>query len=79
MGVRAVMRRASAEPRSTRQRPLAALTSMTDTPWAAWDFATFSRVHGSIPPTCRSPSSVYSWFMTRRPRVELSEPGGSEK
>jgi hypothetical protein len=50
---------------------------MTDTPWAAWDLATFSAVQGSIPPGWRSPSSVYSWFTASSPRVELSEPIGS--
>ena len=53
--------------------------SITDTPCAAMDLATLAADQVSIPPGCRSPSSVYSWLTTRRPCVELEEPAGMGK
>ncbi len=67
-GVSAVKRRAYRDGRTICQRPSLSSTSITETPCAAWLLATFSAVHGCMPPACSRPSSVYSWFVTSRPR-----------
>ena len=62
------MRRAYRDGRTTSQRPpVAGCTSITDTPCAAWDLRTLSRVQVFMPSACSRPSSAYSWFITSRP------------
>ena len=74
-GVSIVTRRAWREGRTMDQTPRFISTSITDSPCAIWLLRTFSAVQGVMPPTCSSPSSVYSWFMASRPRVELLSSG----
>ncbi len=61
------------------QRSPASRTSITEIPWAACDFRTFSAVHVSMPSGWSRPSSVYSWFMASSPWVEPVWPEGSGK
>jgi len=54
-------------------------TSITETPWAACDFRTFSAVQVSMPTGWSRPSSVYSWLTASSPWVEPVWPAGSGK
>ncbi len=68
------MRRPKVEGRTTSQRSPASAISITETPWAAWDFLTLSADQLAVASRKSSPWSTYSWFITRSPRDELAEP-----
>ena len=71
-GVLAVKRRAWRDGRTSCQ-PVSLpwstrAISITETPCAACALRTFSADQSASPPGCSRPSSVYSWFITSRPR-----------
>ena len=68
IGVEAVMRRAHGDGRTICQRSPLRSTSITETPCAACDLRTLSALQVFMPSGCSRPSSVYSWFITSRPR-----------
>ena len=75
IGVVAVKRLAYHDGRTICHSPLLSSTSITATPCAACAFFTFSALQVFRPSGCSRPSSVYSWFIARRPRVLLPASG----
>jgi hypothetical protein len=72
IGVLPWMRRAKGEGCTCCQPVGVRRTSITETPIAWSDLRTLSALHTLTPSVCSSCSSVYSWFITSRPRWPLA-------
>ncbi len=78
IGVAPVIRRANREGRLISHVPRRQRSSMTETPWAASDFAVFSSDQFAVPSGKSRTSSVYSWFCTSNARCALRGNGKNQ-